>query len=97
MLLNYNVINDFIAAVNSNTLEAYIKKNGPYVAPEEVEVQALNNYQSFPLTIDHETDMLTGDEDFLTLIKGGHLKVSYKPRWGKGLGTAWNEDTCQPD
>jgi hypothetical protein len=76
MLLNYNVINDFIAAVNSNTLEAYIKKNGPYVAPEEVEVQALNNYQSFPLTIDHETDMLTGDEDFLTLIKGGHLNVA---------------------
>jgi hypothetical protein len=76
MLLNYNVINDFISAVNSNTLEAYIKKNGPYVAPEEVEVQALNNYLSFPLSVDHDTDLLTGDEEYVAILKGAHLSVA---------------------
>jgi hypothetical protein len=72
MLLNYNVTNDFIAAVTTNTIEDYVKKNGPYIAPDEVEMLAVTNMKSFTLSINF-ADVMTGNESYVALLKESNL------------------------
>jgi hypothetical protein len=54
LLSNYHLINSFKHALTSETMEKYIIKNGPYIAPPTVEISSGNNTASDFLHINEE-------------------------------------------
>jgi len=72
MLSNYNSINQFIHAVTTNTMPQYIKRIGPYVAPEHVVMKPLSNMKSYSLAVDNN-NILVGSEEFDNLLNNMQL------------------------
>ena len=68
MQLNFNGINSFIHAVTSQTLEDFIIKEGPYIAPTHVIINGVNNTSIEMIHIDKITDNLMGERLLLDAL-----------------------------
>ena len=50
VMQNYTPTNRLLAAISSGTIDEYIKKHGPYVAPETLQINEIMNLKSFVIS-----------------------------------------------
>jgi hypothetical protein len=69
LLSNYNSINDFIHAVTTASMPQYIKKMGPYRAPDTVLINSLANMKSSQILLLPDLGIFTSDGFFNDMLQ----------------------------
>ena len=77
VMLNYTPTNQLLAALASGSINEYVQKHGPNIAPETVQINEVMNLKNFYITDVGAIDFRCVDEDYRLedLLNGTSLTI----------------------